>query len=126
MNISTIEQGITAGSDFDGTLPLGTPVRANDLIRYVAEAAGGLFDPGIVDPSEIYHIEIKLGGQTSWTLHKKDANGVEILLWAGTTEANFATVDSDRMPILEKQTLLLRTTGATGDMKARVSTRSLR
>lgn len=121
MSIRTIEQRVSAGNQFDGTAPTGDPVRGDDLEQYPEEAAGGLFDFGLENPAEINHIELKLGGQTSWSISKRDKDDVDMVLWAGTTETAFATLAEDRMPILEGQKLVLVTTGATAAMKARVS-----
>lgn len=121
MAIRTIEQRISAGNQFDGTAPSGDAVLGTDLEQYPEEAAGGLFDFGLDNPAEIHHIELKLGGQTSWSLSKRDKDGVDVILWAGTTETAFVTLAEDRMPILEDQKLVLVTTGATAAMKARIS-----
>jgi len=121
MNVKTIQQQITAGNDFDGTAPAGTPTRDKDIEAYPPEAAGGLFDFLLKNPAEIASIELILVGQSSWSISKKDVDGAELVLWTGTTETSFITIDSDRMVITEEQLLLVRTTGATGALKARIS-----
>lgn len=121
MSVAIIQQRISAGNNFDGTLPTTTPAGIKDINRFPEDAVGGLFDFGITEPHWISSIEIILGGQTSWTIHKKDSDGDEILLWQGTDEANFVTCSCDKMQIVEEETLLLRTVGAATAMKCRVA-----
>ncbi|RKZ09773.1 hypothetical protein DRQ25_05140 [Candidatus Fermentibacteria bacterium] len=117
----TIQQKIIATNDFDGTAPLVDAVKSDDIYKHAAETAGGLFDFGTVGDQEIVSIELKLAGQSAWTIHKKDAEGIELLLWVGTTETDFVTLAEDRTFLTEDQTLLLRTTGATGALTARIT-----
>ena len=121
MSVTIIQQSITAGGNFDGTLPAGTPTLNKDIKRFPAAATGGLFDFELKDPHVIRSIEIILGGQNSWTVHKKDSDGDELLSWAGTTETDFITIDEDRMSIYEGELLLVRTVGALTAMKCRVA-----
>jgi len=121
MSVAIIQQRVSAGSDFDGTLPATTPGATKDIKRFPVDVAGGLFDFGITGPHIINSIEMILSGQTSWTIHKKDSDGDEILLWAGTIETDVVTLSADRMAIYEDETILVRTVGATGAMKCRVA-----
>jgi len=121
MGLFTIQQQITAGGNFDGSLPPGTPTAANDLLSFAPHTAGGLFDFDLANPAKIAYIEIAFGGQSSWSLSKLDVDGDELVLWAGTTDTSFVTLTSDSMYLFEKQLLLLRTVGAASAMKARIS-----
>ena len=121
MSVAIIQQRVSAGNDFDGTLPSTDPVTDKDIKRFPADVAGGLFDFEITGPHMISSIEFLGGGQSSWTIHKKDSDGDEILLWEGADEANFVTCACDKMQIYENETLLLRTTGASTAMKCRVA-----
>lgn len=121
MSVAIIQQRITAGNDFNGAAPTTDPESSQDIKRYPTDTVGGLFDFGITGPHWIANIEILFGGQTSWTIHKKDTDGDEILLWQGTDEANFVTCCCDKMQIYEGEQILLRTTGASTAMKARIA-----
>jgi hypothetical protein len=121
MSVAIIQQRISAGNNFDGTLPSTTPVSTKDIKRFPVDAAGGLFDFAITSPHWISAIEFIGGGQTSWTIHKKDSDGDEVLLWQGTDEANFVTCACDKMQIYEEEKLLLRTVGASTAMKCRIA-----
>lgn len=126
MSVTIIQQRISAGNDFDGTLPTTTPVTDKDIKRFPVDAAGGLFDFAITGPHWLSNIEFLGGGQSSWTLHKLDSDGDEILLWQGTDEDNFVTCSCDKMQVYESETLLLRTVGASTAMKCRISLDRLR
>jgi len=126
MGVAIIQQRISATDDFDGTLPPGTPASLADITRFPEAATGGLFDFGIASPHVIRSCEIKLGGQSAWSVSKKDSEGAEIVIWSGTTEATFFSSDSDRPLLYQDETLLLRTTGATGALKCRVAVERLK
>jgi hypothetical protein len=122
MGIRIIQQTITAGSNFDGLIPTTTPIHGHDIEKeYPTDVHGGLFEFDLTQPAVVYAIEIKFGGQSAWAIHKKDHNGDEFLLYSGTTEAFLATLAKDRTLITEGQKLLLRTTGASTKMIARVA-----
>jgi hypothetical protein len=121
MSVSIIQQKISATDDFDGTLPPGTPVLSEDIKRFPIAATGGLFNFAISSPHIIRSCEINLGGQSAWSVSKKDSEGDEIIIWSGTSEATFFSSDSDRPLLYENETLLLRTTGATGVLKCRIA-----
>lgn len=125
MSVAIIQQRISAGGNFDGTSPPGTPIVDKDIKRFPAAATGGLFDFEITGPHTIMGIELHLGDQTSWTLHKKDSDGEELLIWSGTTEDDFVTLAEDRTLMYEGETLLLRTVGATVALKCRIAVERL-
>jgi len=121
MSVSIIQQTISATDDFDGTLPPGTPALSDDIKRFPVAATGGLFDFEITSPHIIRSCEIRLGGQSAWSVSKKDSEGDEIVIWSGAGETTFFSSDSDRPLMYEKETLLLRTTGATAVLKCRIA-----
>jgi len=113
---------VAAGSDFDGTLPAGDPGRQKGIIKAFPEGVvGGQFDFDLQKPVSVRSVELKLGGQTSWTLHKKDLDGDELLIICGCDESSYITTESDSFVMTDGQTLILRTVGATSRLKARVS-----
>lgn len=125
MGVFIIQQQISAGNDFDGTLPAGVPAYDKDIKRFPSGTAGGLFDFEITGPHEIFSIELILGGQSAWSISKEDSDGDEIVLWAGTSEASFVTLLEDRIQITEEETLLVRTTGASAALKCRIAVKKI-
>ena len=122
MGVAIIQQRISAGGNFDGTLPPGTPVDDKDIKRCPPAATGGLFEFNITGPHVIRSVELKLdGNQSVWSISKEDSDGDEIVLWSGTTEESFVTISEDFMLLYEAEKLLLRTTGATAAMKCRIA-----
>lgn len=119
MSFRTIQQGITAGNDFDGTAPAGSPTFANDIEAIAAEAAGGLFDFENSNPVEVRQVSILLGGQISWSLVLVDVDDNEFPFLSGTTEAS--VLDLSKLILLEGQKLKLTTTGASTAMTARIT-----
>lgn len=127
LGIRTFEQRVTAGNDFDGATPDGTPVAANNIESWPEDVKGGKFDFDPYDcnqPLWVRSVELKLGGQTAWTVHKKDAEGEELLILCGTDETDFLTTLQDSFIVTAKQCLIVRTTGATGKLLARVHLQS--
>lgn len=127
LGIRTLEQRITAGGNFDGTLPAGTIANADNIDSWPAESVGGLFPVAIIEPSApvfVRSLELFLSDQTAWTVHKKDANADELLIVCGTTEEAFLTTESDSFILTANQSLVVRTTGATGAMICRIHLQS--
>jgi hypothetical protein len=120
MAIRTIEQKITAGSQFTGAAPAGAAVLNNDMERHPTGVVGGLFNFATTKPVRVEQFSIKFGGQASWTLNLVDVDAVETLLLSGTTEASLVNT-SLRPWLLEGQKLKLVTVGATTAMVARIS-----
>jgi len=125
MNLSIIQQKITAGNQFNAADPGTTPVLDKDIKRYPEAAVGGLFDFEVKDPSEIVAVEFHLADQTTWSITKRDSDGDDIVLWAGTTETSFVVLAADRTFITEGETLRVVTAGASGAMKLRIAVRRL-
>lgn len=118
----TIQQAISAGNDFDGAAPGGALTTSPEGIESYAESdAGGLFEFGNQYPVEVVQIQIILGGQLTWSISVVDDDDDEIVLWSGTTEADFHTTAADRIVLLPGQALKLVTSTASAAMKARVS-----
>ena len=124
LGIRTQEQRIAAGSDFDGTSPVGEVVHADSLEAFPEGTVGGLFDFGLSEPVFVRSVEIKLGGQSEFTVHKRDLTGDEILIICGSDETDFITTAADAFIMTAKQKLVVRTTGATGALICRVSIQS--
>lgn len=119
-----MEQRIDAGSDFDGTLPAGDITRGDSLEKYPSGPTGGLVDLDLEAPVWVRTVELKLGGQSVWTVHKKDLEGDEILILCGSDETDFVTTLQDSFVLTAKQQLVVRTTGASTKMLCRVTIQS--
>lgn len=121
MAATIIQQSISAAGNFDGTLPPGTSAPSKDIIRFPPAATGGLFQFSLTRPHRLVAVELKLANQTSWTIHKRDSDGDEILLWSGTTEQQFVILTQDKVLVLEDELIVVRTVAATTAMKCRVA-----
>ncbi len=120
MGSRSIQQQISAGHDFDGTTPGGTPTVSHGVQKYVVATAGGLFDFALDHPTEVLQISLVLGGQTSWSISIHDDDGDDTLVFAGTTEAYFVSTAQDRFVLMPGQKLKLVTSGASTAMKCRI------
>lgn len=124
LGLRTMEQRMQAGSDFDGSLPTTTVVRADGIEAYPPDTVGGLFDFALKAPVFVRSVELKLDGQTAWTVHKRDKEGDELLILCGTTETDFLTTLADSFVLTNLQTLVVRTTGSSSPIIARVTIQS--
>jgi len=120
MAIRTIEQKITAGSQFTGAAPTTTMARAYDMERYPTDTVGGLVDFANPNPIQIKQIFIKFGGQASWTLKLIDVDNVKTTLLSGTNETYLANLTLGLI-LFQGQKLELVTVAATTAMVVRVS-----
>lgn len=125
MSVRTIEQKITAASDFNGVLPTTTKVLEFDMERFPTDTVGGLFDFENSNPLQVHQVLIKFGGQTTWSLVIVDVDTVETTLASGTTEAELLVTNQvgplAQFILLEGQALKLVTSGASAAMVARIS-----
>jgi len=121
-----IRQEISAGGNFDGTAPGTTPAFANQIQKYPAAAAGGLFNPyelefageGKDKVVDLIGIELSLADQTSWNISKIDPDGNTVVLYSGTDETSFVVNLPDKTVMLNGSTLKLVTSGASTAMVA--------
>jgi len=121
-----MEQVIVSGNDFDGTVPVGQLSRQDGIEVYPPGTSGGVFDFGLTAPVSVRAVELQLGGQSAWTVHKRDVQGRELLVMCGTTEASFISTEGDSFVLTDNQSLVIRTTGASSEMLARVSVQAFR
>jgi len=119
-----MEQRMIAGSDFDGMLPTTTKELGDGIEAYAPDTQGGLFDFELAAPVFVRSVELKLDGQSAWTVHKRDKEGDELLILCGTDETDFLTTASDAFVLTNKQLLVVRTTGASAAILARVTIQS--
>lgn len=121
LGLRTMEQRVTAGGQFDGTAPVGAITRKNSIEYFPPGPTGGLFDLELKEPVFVRSVELKLGGQSLWTVHKRDFQGDEILVICGTNETDFISTQCESFILTAKQVLVVRTTGATAALICRVS-----
>lgn len=100
--------------------------RAHGIWKYPENGHGGLIDFELEQPVSVRTVELKLGGQSAWTVHKKDLDGRELLIICGTTETDFLTTEADSFILTDGQLLVIRTTGATSALMCRVSVQAWR
>jgi hypothetical protein len=122
-----IRQEISAGGNFNGTEPSGSPTFADDTFKFAAEAAGGLFDftsakYAFEDPEPLWltSLQIALANQSAWTVGVVDVDSKETQIAAGTTEASYVRGADDPVLLLWGDKIKITTTGATAAMLAAV------
>lgn len=124
-----IKQLITATNDFDGQLPSTTPAydAATRLETFPTDTQGGLFDFEQTEPIVVTGVDLKLGGQTTWTLSRvhSDASEVVWLVSVPPPETSVVVGGSDeQLRLLPGQKLKLVTTNATAALEATVMVRA--
>lgn len=129
-----IRHQLKASNDFDGGAPADgatplVPTIQNDTWNYGDGTHGGLFDP-YADPLTfqkrdsliIAGVELKLGGQSTWSLSLVDPFGTETVIVKGTNETSvvYGIHSLGEIVILWSSKLKLVTTGASAAMVATV------
>ena len=118
-----IQQRITSGGHFDGTLPTGNTSDAgtadqNGLYKYTAQAAGGLFVWNNYEPILVVQLHVDLGGSGDVTVSvvNQDDAGLavtdeEIIIYQAQS-VRYITLDEThfRVTLLRGQALKLVTT----------------
>ncbi len=120
-------QQITAGNQFDGTAPSGSPSASNGKTVFPAGTAGGLFDLPPTDPGHLMGVALYADGTNdldggTWTISRVTAEGDEFVLFEGTTEHEFVSDASQRRLMLPGEKIKVVTTGMSVDMRCMVST----
>jgi len=116
-----IRQLVTSGNHFNGTEPAGVPTAVEQVFKFAAEAAGGKFDLSSVKYDifegggmyEVVQIELKMGGQTSWTVSKLNDDGVAVVMLSGTNETSKSLNIVDRLLIHKLESVQIATAGGT-------------
>jgi len=127
MGYRTQMQQIIATNQFDGTAPAGSATAANGKRTFAAEAAGGLFDLQLSEPAHLMGVQLfalstaDLDGGT-WEIRKVTAEGDEMVLFSGTTETQFVSQASQRIPMLPGEKIKVVTTGMSEAMGCMVMT----
>jgi len=120
-----IEQRITAGNQWDETLPTGVHVDADGIRKFPAGPTGGRFDfdfaaqDGSFDTYDIEQIFVDFGdGAGEVAIVNSDVVPVRVVLATAPVGGTFLRVDVIHLAWDEKITL--KTAGATQAMYARV------
>jgi hypothetical protein len=114
-----IRQIITTGNHFDGSKPAAGPTFANDIFKFAAAAAGGLFDPTDsvyyaferADALVLLGIELQMAGQNTWKVELKDVDDVLVTIASGTTETSYVRGSDDPPVLLWGTRIVVTTTG---------------
>lgn len=119
MGLFAIKQVVDAGNDFDGVAPESDPSDENGVRTYEYDTSAGLFEfPVATQGYDIQGVQIKFGGQSTWSLSIVDGT-VEITWLSGTTDTEEVWADVP-VTIPPGATLKLVTTGASTAMQATV------
>ncbi len=124
--ILTIEQRISAGSDWNASLPSTTPVDGDNGIRvYPADTQGGRFDFSNFTSIylwQIYRITINFNGVAtkSVVIRNDSAGAQDFYVWESTNPAEDRITITDRFRMAPDEYLAISSTGATTAMSARI------
>lgn len=115
-----------AGNDFIGDAPGTVPISGSDIEKDfpTAALAGGLFDFDQDDPLEIAQVQLKLGGQASWSISILNADATEVVVFSGTTETSFFSGPDKAFYLHAGQKLKVVTVGGGGGFTATVFARN--
>lgn len=119
-------QRITAGGNFNGTVPPGSSAITNGVRMWDAGATGGLMtlDHTSVDTTQtqkrvIERVSLKLAGQSDWSISVVNSDTTTSVVWlSGTTQTD--VMSTDRLELLPSESLVFATTGAAGALEATV------
>lgn len=120
-NIYAIRQVVTAGNQFDGTVPdAGSPTNIHGVLTYPDDNNGGRFDfPESVNPYLIYSFQAYMGGapMTLWALNLIDSVGT-VPLVTGTNENYIFWTPNNPAVVIPGQHVTFTTTGSNKKMYA--------
>ena len=121
-----IQQRVTAGNKFDGTLPPGDTTDAGDpdangLCKYDPAGAGGLFVWNCNEPIIVTQLHCDLGGSADATVSIVNLDdtgtpitGEEIIIYMGTSIRYLALDETHFRAVLLKNQALKLTTSSPG------------
>lgn len=88
-----IQQRITAGGTFNGTLPSTEVTRANGLNKFAPAAAGGLFDFELDEAATVQQISVDMNGNSALTVSivnldadRNVISGEDVRIYSGTVQ----------------------------------------
>lgn len=123
---ATVEQTITAGSDWDGTEPTTTPVVADGVKTYPTHTAGGLFEFAFSDNCTLWEVQriwVDFNGVAtkSILIRREGTPDVDIPIFESTLASEEKYLNTDKIIIARGEKLIITSSGAATAMVARVT-----
>jgi len=121
----TIQQEITAGSDWDGTAPTTTPVVADGVKSFPTDTQGGLFEFGYDAGFMLWQIEriaVDFGGVAVKGIYIRKG-AVDIPIYESTLITEIKILVTDKILLAADEQLVITSSGAAAAMYARVTAR---
>lgn len=122
----TIQQEITAGSDWDGTVPTTTPTIADGVKSYPTHTAGGLFSFGLGTGFFLWQVErvaVDFNGVAVKGIYIRKTGAPDIPIWESTLATEKKVLITDKIQLQADEDLVIISTSATLAMYARVTAR---
>lgn len=122
----TIQQEITAGSDWDGTVPSTTPVITDGVKTYPTHTAGGLFEFGYHEGFSLWRVErivADFNGVAAKGIYIRKSGVPDIPIWESALASEAKLLITDKIQLAADESLVMVSTGATTAMYARVTAR---
>jgi hypothetical protein len=123
---ATVQQEISAGNDWDGTVPATTPVIADGIKAYPAHTAGGLFEFGLGEGFFLWRVErivVDFNGVANKGVYIRKSGVPDIPVWESTLAIEAKLLFTDKVQLAADEQLVVVSTGAANAMYARVTAR---
>ena len=121
----TIEHRITAGSQFDATVPSTTPAAASGINVFPTATAGGFFVFGYTSQwlYEVQRISGDFADAATVSIRIRNDAGDDVSIYEGLVGGD--VLITDRFQLAPDEQIVIITTGASAAMMARVIARPL-
>lgn len=123
-----IEQRISAGNDWDGTLPSTTPSFASKGVKaFPEDTHGGLFQWNFASffLMEIQQINIDFAGVGGKSVVVRRPSGPDVLIYSSTDPLEISVLITDKFQLAADENIVIESTGAVAAMYARIIGRPL-
>jgi len=124
----TVEQRITAGSNWNGVAPSTIPAIADGVKAYPTDTIGGLFDFGFgaeFDLWEVQRIAVDFNGVATKGIYIRKSGAPDIPVYTSTLGTEVKVLITDKIILAADETLVITSVGAATAMYARVTARPL-
>lgn len=122
----TIQQEITAGSNWNGVAPTTVPTIADGVKTFPTGVAGGLFEFGYGTGFTLWQIEriaVDFGGVATKGIYIRKTGKPDIPIYESTAITEVKVLITDKILLAADEQLVITSSGAAAAMYARVTAR---
>lgn len=128
--IGTVEQSISAGGNWNDSVPTTDPVETNGVLAYPADTVGGRFDISMFDFTEVVlwqieRITINFNGVAVKDVWIRRPGGQDFYIFQSINAAENKLTITDIFKLAPDEYISVVSTGAATAMSARVVARPL-